>query len=581
MKKQLLFLILLPWLALSVPAQENQALKKVFDNIKVYDGAYTLNGDLWRGIHPKEVKVPTWERMQNRRRRYEEYVKQLQVIKNLDLNRQDQISKAIKLMQLQDYMSSVQYKTALIPFNAEGGFFNNATFFMRGLPFGNKADYQAYLKWLPSYKKWLEAHTSLMKLGIQEKIVAPRVIVKNMLKLLKPWSATDYKTHPFYVPFRRLPSNISSAGQSQLKRQVKKILQQEIVPAYQRLYGFVETQYLKASPQKVGVSHLPNGRAYYENRVKYYTTLNISPDSVFKIGQQEVKRIRGQMEQIIQQLKFKGTWADFFQFMRTDAQFFPKSGQELLSYAAWLSKKAEGELPKLFKKLYSLPFTVAPVPANIAPTYTAGRYVPGSRFANRPGTYWVNTYDLKSRTLFMLPALTLHESVPGHHLQITLAAENRIKGNPDFRNSYYISAFGEGWGLYAEYLGEEMGIYTTPYEKFGRYTYEIWRACRLVVDVGMHYKGWTREQAVKFMADNTALSLHEVNTEIDRYIAWPGQALSYKIGEITIKYLRQKATKALGQKFDIQQFHEVILRNGSVPLPILREEVEQYINTNR
>ncbi|OJJ19581.1 hypothetical protein BKI52_22500 [marine bacterium AO1-C] len=581
MKKQLLSLMILLWVVSNAQSQENQTLKKIFDNIKVYDGAYQLNTDLWSGNHPGEIEVPTWERMQSRRKRYKGYVKQLTSIKSSTLNRQDQISKAIKLMQLQDYLSGIQYKMALIPFNAEGGFFNNATFFMRRLPFKTKTDYENYLKWLPSYKKWLEGHQKLMERGVKEKIVAPQVIVKNVLKLLKPWIDTDYKKQPFYTPFLRFPSNISAADRNQLDQKVKAILQREIIPAYRSFHRFVETKYMKASPINVGVSNLPNGRAYYENRVKYYTTLDISPDSVFKIGQQEVKRIRGQMEQIIRQLKFKGTWADFFKFMRTDAQFFPKNSQELLSYAAWLSKKAEGQLPKFFKKLYSLPFTVAPVPTNIAPTYTSGRYVPGSRFANRPGTYWVNTYDLKSRTLYTLPALTLHESVPGHHLQITLATENRIKGNPDFRNNYYISAFGEGWGLYAEYLGEEMGIYTTPYEKFGRYTYEIWRACRLVVDVGMHYKGWNREKAVKFMGNNTALSLHEVNTEIDRYIAWPGQALSYKIGEITIKYLRQEAEKALGQKFDIQQFHEVILRNGSVPLPILREEVERYIEKNK
>lgn len=562
-------------------AQKNQALKKVIDNFNVYNGSYQLNSAFWRGEHPAEIEVPTWDRMQKRRKRYEEYVSQIEAIESSKLNRQDQISKVVMLMRLRDYISDIQYKMALIPFNAEGGFFNNATFFLRRLPFRNKADYEAYLKWLPSYVKWLEAHQKFMEQGIKEKIVAPQVIVQNVVKLLKPWTDKVYQRNPFYAPFLRMPKNISATDQTKLEEQGKRVLQKYIIPGYQRLLKFVQTKYKKASPKTVGVSNLPKGKAYYANRVAHYTTLAISPDSVFKIGQQEVKRIRGQMKQIIGELKFKGSWADFFQFMRTDPQFFPKNPQELLSYAAWLSKKAEGKLPKFFKKLYNLPFTVAPVPANIAPTYTSGRYVPGSRWANRPGTYWVNTYDLKSRTLYTLPALTLHESVPGHHLQMMLASENRIKGNPRFRNSYYISAFGEGWGLYAEYLGEEMGMYTTPYERFGRYTYEIWRACRLVVDVGMHYKGWSREKAVKFMADNTALSLHEVNTEIDRYIAWPGQALSYKMGEITIKSLRKKAEKVLGNKFDIQQFHEAILRNGSVPLPILIEEVDLFIEKNK
>ena len=281
------------------------------------------------------------------------------------------------------------------------------------------------------------------------------------------------------------------------------------------------------------------------------------------------------MDSIIGHLQFEGSFNEFLNFLRTDPQFYARSPEDLLNRAAWLSKKAEGQLPKLFSELYSLPFTVEPVPIEIAPNYTAGRFVNGSRKNNRPGIYWVNTYDIKSRTLYTLPALTLHEAVPGHHLQHAIAEE--IEGIPAFRNTYYISAFGEGWGLYSEYLGEEMGMYTTPYEWFGRYTYEMWRACRLVVDVGMHYKGWSRKKAEKYMTEHTALSLREVNSEIDRYIGWPGQALSYKMGELTIISLRKKAHTELRSKFDIQDFHKIILQNGSVPLPILAEVIEDYI----
>ena len=322
---------------------------------------------------------------------------------------------------------------------------------------------------------------------------------------------------------------------------------------------------------------LTDGKSYYEDRVRYYTTLSITPDSIHLIGLEEVARIKKSMFEIIKETKFEGTFEDFLNFLRTDEQFYAKTPQELLNYAAWLSKKAEGQLPKLFNKWYSLPFTVSPVPDDIAPTYTAGRYAGGSWKQKRAGEYWVNTYKLESRTLYTLPSLTLHEAVPGHHLQNALASE--ITGIPTFRNNYYISAFGEGWGLYSEFLGEEMGMYTTPYERFGRYTYEMWRACRLVVDTGIHYKGWSREKAFNYMKSNTALSLHEVNTEIDRYIGWPGQAVSYKIGELKIKSLRRVAEEKLGDNFDIREFHFHILKNGSVPLSVIEEEIETYIES--
>ncbi|MEO1654473.1 MAG: DUF885 domain-containing protein, partial [Bacteroidota bacterium] len=411
--------------------------------------------------------------------------------------------------------------------------------------------------------------------GIKEKILPPKIIIQNHLKLLKNWIPNSPEEHPFFQPLLSFPTNLSPSQKAELKKRGRTVIRKKIIPTYQKLKKFMANTYLKAAPEKPGVRNIPDGKSFYENRVRFFSTLDISPDSVFQLGQAEVKRIRTSMEKIIQDLNYEGSFADFIQFLRTDPQFYPKSGEALLQKAAWISKQAEAQLPRLFGKLYSLPFTVAPVPDAIAENYTGGRYVPGSRSQNRPGTYWVNTSKLKSRTLYTLPALTLHEAVPGHHLQIMLAAE--LEGLPDFRNNYYISAYGEGWGLYAEYLGEEMGIYQTPYERFGRYTYEMWRACRLVVDVGLHYKDWSRQEAVDFMSQNTALSLHEVNTEIDRYIGWPGQAISYKIGEITIKYLRKEAEEKLGKAFDIQEFHDIILRNGSVPLPVLEREVSQYI----
>jgi uncharacterized protein (DUF885 family) len=286
------------------------------------------------------------------------------------------------------------------------------------------------------------------------------------------------------------------------------------------------------------------------------------------------------MIKIISDLKFKGSFDDFFKFLRTDDRFYAKTPKELLMFARDISKRIDAKLPKFFKTLPRKPYGVAPVPDAIAPKYTGGRYVGTSKNSTEPGYYWVNTYDLKSRTLYTIPALTAHEGVPGHHLQGSL--NNELGDSiPRFRRNLYLSAFGEGWGLYSEFLADDMGIYTTKYEQFGKLTYEMWRACRLVVDTGIHAMGWTREEAVEYMSKNTALSLHEINTEVDRYISWPGQALSYKIGEIKIRELRKKAKDQLGNKFNIRDFHEVILSQGTVTLSILEERINKYINKTK
>jgi uncharacterized protein (DUF885 family) len=332
--------------------------------------------------------------------------------------------------------------------------------------------------------------------------------------------------------------------------------------------------YIPGARSSIAASALADGSAFYQNRLEHYTTLNLTPQQVHDTGLAEVKRIRGEMQAIIEQLEFAGSFADFIQFLRTDAQFYPQSEEELMRYAAWLSKQADAQLPRLFKTLPRTPYGVVPVPDEIAPKYTTGRYAGASR-DDQAGFYWVNTYALNRRPLYEMPALTLHEAVPGHHLQISLAREQASL--PDYRRSFYTSAFGEGWGLYAEYLGLEMGFYDEPYSNFGRLTYEMWRAARLVVDTGMHSMGWSRQQAIDFLAANTALSMHNVTTEIDRYISWPAQALSYKLGEITIRRLRADAEQQLADKFDIRRFHDVVLSNGSVPLAVLEQQVAAYI----
>lgn len=572
----LVLLLFIPNLA---HTQDSLQLNRLFESIANYEDSVSLNKALWDGKHLDTILPARWDDMLQHKTQYASYVQALRAIPDDSLSRQQQISKAVMLLKLGDVIGQITYHIPMIPFNAEGGFFNQATFFLPSLPFRHAEDYRDYLRWLPSYADYLTSQELMMERGMDEGVMAPKVIGSNMLAALVSWGRKDWRAHPFAQPLLHLPSNISAADSITLVTQGKAIIENKIIPAYLELSRFLLEEYIPAAPEAIGVSHITNGHAYYEDRVRFYTTLDITPDSVYQTGLREVKRIREKMEGIIEELGYEGSFQDFITFLRTDEQFYPETPDELLHFAAWLSKKAEGQLPKLFAHLNELPYTVEPVPDDIAPTYTAGRYVEGNWSKNKPGIYWVNTYNLPSRSLYNLPALTLHEAVPGHHLQHEIA--KRQEGLPDFRQSYYISAFGEGWGLYSEFLGEEMGLYTTPYEWFGRYTYEMWRAVRLVVDVGMHYKGWTRQQAVDYMAENTALSLHEVNTEIDRYIGWPGQALSYKMGEITIRNLREQAEQELGDRFDIKAFHDVVLRNGSVPLPVLIEEVEGYIEGNR
>lgn len=557
----------------------NEDLTQLFAAIDKYK--IVAEDSIFKGYHPRTAwSSDSFEAQQKKLDSLKKFKAALEAIADDGLTKQEKISKTVMFINLNDQIAFIEYKMFFIPFNAEGGFYNGLSYGLSRLPFKTAKDYSNYLAWLPRYETKLKENLALIKQGVAEGIVAPQVIVKNNLALMKMWTVADYHDSPFYGPIAKLPEDIDETDRKSITEQSARVLT-SLQATYQEVQSYFAHEYAAASREKPGISFVPGGKEYYENRVKHYSTLPLTPDSVHNLGLAEVARIRLAMDKIIADLKFKGSFADFLKFLRTDDRFYAKTPQELLNFAAWLSKKAEGQLPKLFNTLYTLPFTVEAVPASIAPTYTGGRYVDGSWPDKRAGIYWVNTYNLRSRTLYTIPALTVHEAVPGHHLQGALAQEIVDKEIPAFRNEYYISAFGEGWGLYCEYLGEEMGMYSTPYELFGRYTYEMWRACRLVVDTGIHYKGWSRDDALKFLSENTALSIHEVTTEIDRYIGWPGQALSYKIGEIKIKELRKKAEQELGKDFNIGEFHRTILRNGSVPLPVLEMQVNDFIEASR
>jgi uncharacterized protein (DUF885 family) len=347
-----------------------------------------------------------------------------------------------------------------------------------------------------------------------------------------------------------------------------------VLPAYQGYLKFFIEEYLPAARETIAVTALENGDQYYANRIAYYTNTTMGAGEIHQLGLQEMARIRSEMLAVKAEAGFNGSLSEFIEFLRSDPQFYASSPEQLLYYAAWLAKKADAALPALFNTLPRRPYGVEAVPASIAPKYTTGRYVAPSG-SHSPGYYWVNTHALDKRPLYVLEALTLHEAVPGHHLQTALALE--MENVPTFRRYLYLSAFGEGWGLYSEWLGQEMGFYQDPYSRFGRLSYEAWRACRLVVDTGMHAMGWSRQQAIDYMEENTALSKHNIRTEVDRYISWPAQALSYKIGELTIKRLRSEAEKALGSRFEIRAFHDALLANGAVTLQQLERQVMRHI----
>ncbi|MCU8002671.1 MULTISPECIES: DUF885 domain-containing protein [unclassified Shewanella] len=501
---------------------------------------------------------------------------QLKVLDRSSLSKEDKINAQILEDQIQNDVDLYRFKDYYLPITAESGFHAYITSIAQGR-FNTLEDYRNYIAKLNALPTYFAQQTHWLKKGLAEGITPPKVTLNGFEDSISAYIVPVEKSS-YFKPFTQYPNYFTEAQKTQLTQEGRTLVEQKVLPLYQNFYDFMTKEYIPNARENIAASSLPNGAEFYENRVRYYTTLNMTSTQVHELGVKEVQRIRQEMEQIIASVGFKGSFADFLHFLRTDPQFYTTSADQLLKEAAFIAKKADAMLPKYFGKLPRQPYGIAPVPAEIAPKYTTGRYS-GSNSDDEPGYYWVNTYALDKRPLYELEALTLHEAVPGHHLQISLNSE--LTSLPDFRRYGYISAFGEGWGLYCEYLGLEAGFYQDPYSNFGRLTYEMWRAARLVVDTGMHAQGWSRQQAIDFMASNTALSLHNVTTEIDRYISWPGQALSYKIGELTIKRLRAKAEQELGDKFDIRAFHDAVLENGSVPMSILEQQINDFIEAKK
>jgi len=492
-----------------------------------------------------------------------------------NLSETDKISFDLLAFVSQDRIDFFEFEQYLNPILSDEGFHNNLTYEVR--PLTDYTQVKEYLNKLNAIPEFVEQHLINLREGLEKGVSQPRVIFKGYESSYDDNIVENFQDSYYYSPFKNLPSDLDEFQRDSVLTAAKIAIETKVTPEFVRIKSFFETEYLPKTRTSLGVSETVNGAALYQNRINWYTTsTQYTAEDIHQIGLREVARIKSQMEQIIADLKFEGSFEDFLVFLRTDEQFYAKSPEQLLMIARDMAKRADAQLPRFFKTLPRKPYGVAAVPDAIAPKYTGGRYVPTTNESTDPGYYWVNTYNLPSRTLYTIPSLTVHEAVPGHHLQGSLNLELG-DSIPQFRRDLYLSAYGEGWGLYCEFLAEEMGMYTTPYEEFGKLTYEMWRACRLVVDTGIHAKGWTREEVVEYMSSNTALSLHEIGTETDRYISWPGQALSYKIGELKIRELRTRAETALGSKFDIREFHEIILEQGTVTLSILENRVNNYI----
>jgi uncharacterized protein (DUF885 family) len=475
-------------------------------------------------------------------------------------------------------ITTYEHAIHLMPVNHEGGPHSKFVRHPSRQSFDDHEDYERYLHRLEHAGEYFDAARELLEEGLERRFTPTRSVLDGHGEMIDSYLVDDPTESDLYEPFESIPATIDEAERERLREAAADAIVGDVFPALEAFKEFLLEEYIPECRESTDYADLESGEAYYEHLVWYYTTLDVTPEEVHQTGLEEVERIREEMLDTIDDAGFDGDFDEFVEFLRTDPQFYPDSAEELLKRAKSIAKTVDGRLPELFtlEGMPTRPYGVEPVPEDIAPSYTSGRYVSHGSDTDA-GTFWINTYDLDSRPLYALPALFLHEAVPGHHHQIAHAEENdRVS---EFRGENLVNAYIEGWALYAERLGTEIDAFETPYEQFGRLSNEMWRACRLVVDTGIHAKGWTPEEARAFMAENTALSMHNVRTEVDRYVAWPGQSLAYKMGEIEVRKLREEAEDRLGPEFDERAFHERLLGIGPVPLPTLRADIRDWIES--
>ena len=524
--------------------------------------------------YDNELGDPTLAAEDRRAREAQAFIGRLDRIDASALSPTDRTNRAILRRQLAEQVEGNKFGHRAVTFTTYSSWFQNIAGVGEDLPFQTKADYESYLTRLATYPAYNDALIEVTRRGLREGYAQPCVPLQGFEKTIAGVIVADPAQSRFYIPFKSKPSSISAADWAGLEQRARALITGTLNPAYAKTLDFYTREYAPKCRQAVGIGSTPNGPAYYAFRVRAETTTDLTPDAIHKTGLSEVARITAEMEAVAKKAGFADR-RSYVEHLRTDPQYYPKSGPELMREAAYLAKLIDGWMPKLFGNLPRLPYTVRPIPAEIAEGTTTAYYGSGKLTSATPGVYWVNTSKLDQRPFYELPSLTMHEAVPGHHHQISVAQELDL---PMFRRFGYSStAFTEGWALYTERLGIEMGMYDTPAKEMGRLSYEMWRACRLVVDTGIHSKGWTRDQAIQFMLDNTALSRGNIEAEVNRYITWPGQALAYKLGELTIRRLRTRAEAELGERFDLRAFHDTVLEQGPVPLDVLETHVSAWI----
>jgi len=582
--KRALPIVLSLLFAVSLAAQQTEAQKlhKLFDD----DWEWNLRDDPEGATYVGDRRFDhlltprTAEAIEGRRAHDRELLERLQGIDRSKLSEDDRIDYDLFLRQVRNSIEGHRYQSELIPMGARGGVYEELSELAQAIPRESVKDHENFLARMRAYPKVVDETIALMKRGLAAGLTPPRPVLGEVANNISNQLSDDPTKSPVYqIAFTNFRASIPEAEQQRLQKEAAEVLKNDVFPAIRKLHTFWVNDYYPKTRDSIALTALPNGKEWYAFRVRVMTTTDLTPDEIHELGQSEVKRIRAEMERIKSETGFKGSLQEFFTFLRSDPKFFYTTREELLHAYRDIAKRIDPELMRLFGKLPRTPYGVIPVPAYSEKTTTTAYYNAGSPEANRPGYFYANLYDLKSRPKWEMQALTLHEAVPGHHLQISIAQE--LQNLPRFRRYGGFTAFVEGWGLYAESLGPELGMYTDPYSKFGQLTYEMWRAVRLVVDTGMHTKGWTRQQAIDFFVANSSKPLHDIEVEIDRYISWPAQALAYKIGELKMKELRARAQKELGDKFDVRAFHDELLGAGPLPMSLLETRMNEWIATRR
>lgn len=507
------------------------------------------------------------------------FLARLRAIPRDSLSRADQINYDIFERGAREGLEEFALGDHLIPITNREGFHTFFPELHTRVPLRTAQDYRNYTARLRAFRPQVAQYVEVMREGVRRGMVLPRVSLEGIEGTITPHIVDDPTKSLLWKPFAEFPSTVPEGERAALAAAGRVAILEGVVAGYRDFLQFMQREYVPAARTTLGASQLPNGEAFYAQKVRSYTTLDLTPEQVHQTGLAEVARIRAEMDTVIRKTGFTGSFAEFVSFLRTDPRFYVDTPEALLQRTSLVLKRMDGELPRLFTRLPRMSYGIREIPAYIAPRTTTAYYSQPAGDGTRAGFYWVNTYDLKSRPTYEIEALSFHEAVPGHHLQ--LAIQQELGEVPNFRRFGGVTAFVEGWGLYAERLGKEVGFYTDPYSEFGRLSYDMWRACRLVVDTGIHAKGWTRQQAIDFMASNSALTLTNITNEVDRYIAWPGQALAYKTGQMKILELRRRAERELGPKFDVRRFHDVVLGSGSIPLTILEENVRLWIEAEK